>query len=42
MPLVLLTRRGNSGKKMFWKRLQEAFFFFFDCLFIFKRAGEMQ
>lgn len=41
MPLVLLTRRGNSEKKMFWKRLQEAFFFF-DCLFIFKRGGEMQ
>lgn len=34
MPLMLLTRRGNLEKKMFWKRLQEAFFFLIVCLFL--------
>lgn len=36
---MLLTRRGNLEKKMFWKRLQEAFFFLIVCLFL-KGGGD--
>lgn len=34
MPLVLLTRRGNSEKKCFGKGYKKHFFFLIVCLFL--------